>query len=272
MKATRRLGGIILGMVLVFGVAWRDVSAEKPEHRGGSVELLVPAYFDATDPAWARLADAARRVPLTVILNPDSGPGDPPDPDFLADVVAIRKAGGRVLGYVHTSYGNRAFGDVSDDIIKYWKFYPIDGIFIDEMTNDDNASDYAYYGEIYRFIKHFNPGLRVVGNPGAPTTEGYLTHGTADMLILFEDPIANYSAFSPPAWTMRYPASRFGNIVYNAPPHSVAAVLRRAARLRAGLVYVTDDGVTKANFGNVYERLPVYWDHEVALVARMSER
>ena len=39
--------------------------------------LLVPAYFYPTDDAvaWQRLQDTARRQPLSVIVNPDSGAG-----------------------------------------------------------------------------------------------------------------------------------------------------------------------------------------------------
>ena len=270
MNVSRRLGMMILGVAFVLGIALRDVSAEKHGHRGRPVELLVPAYFDATDPAWARLAAAARHARRTVILNPNSGPGTQSDPHFLADVAAIQEAGGRVIGYVHTSYGERPLADVKAEIARYLSYYPVNGIFIDEMTNRDDAADYLYYREIYAFIKQNDEDLEVVGNPGAPSVEGYFTHHTVDSLVLFEDTLANYAAYSPPAWTAKYPARRFGNIVYGVPQAALIGVLRRSEQLHAGMVYVTDDTITNENFGNVYERLPVYWDQEVALVARMS--
>jgi hypothetical protein len=73
--------------------------------------------------------------------------------------------------------------------------------------------------------------------------------------------------FRPPAWVSRFPGSRFC-----AQAHNVATVeqmmtsLRRAARLKVGYVFITDDVGP-----NPYDRLPSYWDAEVDAVRRMNQ-
>ena len=262
----RRLGGLFVGMILVFLVADHGVTASKP---GTPMGLLVPAYFDPEgDPLdWSRLVAAAKVVPLTVILNPNSGPGRKQDPLLKSFDNAIRKNGGRVIGYISTSYGNRPLSQVFADINVYLAFYPLDGFFIDEMTNDSLVSDLNYYASIYHYIKARSPNFTVIGNPGAPTVEGYFTHITADVIIEYEDLEATFLCFDPPGWNLKYPASRFGQIVYGAAPADLHEILADMQLLHAGMVYVTDDA---GRDGNAYERLPVFWQAELSAVEALT--
>ena len=270
MRVFWRLGGIGSGMMLVMFAAWSGAAAPGV---GVPVELLVPAYFDPSDRPddWARLIAAAhsRRAPMTVILNPNSGPGLHFHTKFVNVVTALRTEGARVVGYVHTSYATRPLADVYQDIRTYLTWYPVDGFFIDEMTRDDTPGNLAYYHNIYRFIKGFNPRFRVIGNPGGTTTEGYVKNPVTDVLIVFEDPQANYHLFRPPSWMRKYPPSRFGQIVYSAPQGGLIGTLIDGQRTHAGMLYVTDNAGLD---GNAYERLPVYWDAEFETVAAMSVR
>src|SRR5262249_43940990 len=134
-----------------------------------STTVLVPAYVypaGAGRAVWDQLAASARSITLEVILNPGSGPGRARDPNYVAAVDRLRVAGGRVLGYVHTSYAKRPLAAVEQDIRTYLQFYQVDGFFIDEMAN--TVQDLGYYEAIYRSIKRSNPGFKVVGNPGTP--------------------------------------------------------------------------------------------------------
>ena len=101
-------------------------------------------------PTWIFIAGltalnrAAERVPLVAILNPNSGPGAGRNSDYVNAIQALRVSGGRVIGYVSSAYTTRAAEEVRGDIDRYYSFYEIDGIFIDEMTNDSNAEHVAY--------------------------------------------------------------------------------------------------------------------------------
>ena len=76
---------------------------------------------------WGRLDAAARQVALTAILNPDSGPGKTADPNYVKATDNLRAAGGSVVAYVSTSYGERSLAAVKEDIARYTRFYKVDG-------------------------------------------------------------------------------------------------------------------------------------------------
>src|SRR5262245_51659938 len=108
------------------------------------VGIVVPAYFYPGS-LWSSMNWAAGRVPLVAIMNPNSGPGTIKDPQYVAAVNSLRAAGGKVIGYVSTSYTARATNAVKTDIDSYFSFYTVDGIFLDEFTNDSNTNHLNYY-------------------------------------------------------------------------------------------------------------------------------
>lgn len=225
------------------------------------VQLLVPAYFDPADDAadWARLATAAKTVPLTAIVNPNSGPGETADPLYVDAITNVRK-NGRVVGYVHTSYGARPLSEVEDEVRAYRSFYKLDGIFLDEMA--DTAEALGYYRRLYSDIKLLNPNYQVIGNPGTDTLESYLdpTNPTADTLVTFEDTQADYATADPPEWVRSHDAGEFANIVYGVPgSDAMRLVVAKAIERNVSYIYTTDDGAD----GNPYDRLPNYWEKTV---------
>ncbi len=80
--------------------------------------IIVPAYF-YPGPLWNDMSFAASRVPLIAIMNPDNGPDNTLNPDYVAAVDDLRASGGRVIGYVYTSYGSRDTNAVNTDIDRY---------------------------------------------------------------------------------------------------------------------------------------------------------
>lgn len=102
--------------------------------------ILIPAYFYPSwwDPGvnlWDDLAAAASQVPLIAIMNPNSGPGGGSNADYTREVDALRLAGGRVIGYVHTSYGARPVDEVLSEVDAYYAWYNVDGIYFDEAAS-----------------------------------------------------------------------------------------------------------------------------------------
>src|SRR5690242_1806579 len=94
--------------------------------------LAVPAYFRGAD-QWRALDDAAPTVGLAV-LNPASGPGDRPDPDYAPLLGRDRSRGVALLGYVSTRYASRPRAEVEGEIERYFGWYGVDGIFLDEAA------------------------------------------------------------------------------------------------------------------------------------------
>jgi hypothetical protein len=225
-------------------------------------ELLVPAYFYpvASRKAnwWGSLAATAPKAAITAILNPASGPGASVDPNYVTAISHLQTAGGKVIGYVSSSYANRSLSDVVADINKYVAFYPVQGFFIDEMTNDTDIAHVQFYQSVYNYIKGLDPQYVVVGNPGTSTAEIYASLPVADKLVVFEGSAASYASYVPSAWQAPYGAARFAHIVYGASKSQMAKMMSGAAARGASNLFVTSDKLV-----NPYDTLPSYWSDEV---------
>jgi hypothetical protein len=209
---------------------------------------------------------AADEVAITAIMNPGNGPGNAKDNNYVAAVNAFRAAGGRVIGYVHTSYGLRALATVTADIDRYALWYGIDGIFVDEMANTGPAERLNYYKAIYDHVKSINPDWEVMGNPGTTTIEQYLTWPTADRLMVFENVSAEYPEYAPSAWNEKYESSRFVHLIHTEPSAATMQTrLEQALTKDVGGIYVTDDVMN-----NPWNTLPTYWQAEVGAIASIN--
>lgn len=133
----------------------------------------------------------------------------------------------------------------------------------DEQTSD--ASQLAYYRELFddahRKIKN---GI-VASNPGVPCDAGYVGVARADVISIFEHH-DGYDKFAPPdGWSDD--ERRHGAVL----PYDTRSTeqmrerLRRAREQGLGYFYATDD-----NGANPWDRLPTYWDDEVAAVRKLN--
>jgi Spherulation-specific family 4 len=231
------------------------------------LEIIVPAYFyPSPNSDWAELSAAASEVPITAIMNPGNGPGSAQDSNYVSAVNSLRAAGGRVIGYIHTSYGARPLQQVLNDINRYQAWYNVDGIFIDEMANTGPAERLNYYRDIYNHVKSIEPSWEVMGNPGTTTIEQYLTWPTADRLMVFENVGANYPEYTPSVWNSDYNRSSFVHLVHTEPSQTAMPLhLQLAVQRNAGGIYITDDVLS-----NPWDRLPSYWTAQVNAVAAIN--
>ncbi len=235
-----------------------------------ALEIVVPAYFypSSSGSDWDEMNSAATVVPLTAIMNPNSGPGNSQSSDYSNAVNSLRSNGGNVIGYVSSSYANRPIADVKADIDSYSAWYNIDGIFIDEMTNTSSASDLDFYEEVYAYIKLIEPTWEVMGNPGTSTQEAYLTRPTADRLMSYESFGSSYNGHTPSAWNSNYDSSKFVNLLHTLDSNDIPTMeqyIDLAVSRNVGSIYFTDDVL-----GNPWDRLPVFWDEQVAKVAAIN--
>ena len=228
--------------------------------------LLVPAYFDpAIGGAWDSLDQAAQRVPLIAIMNPNNGPSSSSNDAYSRAITALQNAGGKVLGYVYSSYTARPILEVKTDIDRYDSFYRIDGIFLDEMTNDSEATHLSYYEELYKYIKTKRGSYLVVGNPGINTLEIYLDKPLADGLVTFESNVG-YPQYLPDPWTQSKPATAFSHLCYAvSAADTMTNYVQMAVARNVGYVYLTDDAGS-----NPWDTLPSYWWSEIALVESLN--
>jgi hypothetical protein len=133
--------------------------------------------------------DTKRRyetVPMWVIVNPQSGPGEQVDGNYTKAIDRLRGAGCVVLGYVSTSYGKRTQDEVRADIDRWLAMYPrIQGVFFDEMRYEDTDEAVQYQSALTRYA-HGAGCWPVVANPGADTPGRFFAADAADVIVIAE--------------------------------------------------------------------------------------
>ena len=206
--------------------------------------LAIPSYF-WPGASWDAIVAHAGAIDLAVV-NVDSGPGAGRVTTFATTVGAARLRGIRVVGYVHTGYAARPLAEVLTDIDRYYAWYGVDGVFVDEVPSD--CAQGAYYGAIADRVRthadHF-----VIINPG--TNPGECTTTFSDMIVNFEGTRAVYQTWSPASWMADYPADRFWHLIYGADDTDVSSLVSLSRERNAAHVYVTDDSMP-----NPWDRLP----------------
>lgn len=227
-------------------------------------KILVPAYFyPAGNTYWADLANLAANNPITAIMNPSNGPNLTVDPNYATAASNLVAAGGSVVGYVYSSYGNRDIALVKADIATYIALYPqVTGFFIDEMSN--LAGNVAYYQELHDYIKSLSSSYTIIGNPGATTLESYIP--TADVIVTFEGSGASYANYVPDAWMANYDASHFSHLVYGVANSAAAlAAEQHALTTGGGNIYITNDTYIPGNASapNPWDTLSSYYLNNV---------
>jgi Spherulation-specific family 4 len=206
--------------------------------------LLIPAYFYPGGSEWQEMCDALEgaRAEAVIVMNPGDGPGAAADWKY-ADAVAYCHAKGQtVIGYVDTAYGARAFSLVTTDIDRFFELYALDGIFVDQVSNDSRRRITGYYRRLYRYIKERWPDALVVGNPGVPAVTRWQVRSTpiADVLVVFEGSAQEYAHWRPPRWVSARDAAAFAHLVYGSEGAAMTASICAAAGERhAGWIYVT---------------------------------
>lgn len=267
----------VLGVALLVAVFSSVSLAGSARGAAPSQAVAIPSYFypdsGAAGSLWDRTDDGAPAVSLAVI-NPASGPGETRDPAYAAQVQKSQAAGLTVLGYVPTAYANTADPDrsrtvaaVEADVDKFYEWYGVDGIFLDEASTDCRyaTSPTSYYNEVYQHVKERGgEGATVAINPGTQTSECYMS--VSDIVMNFEGSHDRYvSSYSAPEWVEGYDPGRFWHLVYASPD---AATMKRDVALskgrNAGLIYVTPDDLP-----NPWDTLPPvpYFDAEMQQAA-----
>lgn len=148
----------------------------------------VSHVFDPASAADTPRASTYPRVQFTVIINPNSGPGECALPDD-SYTEAIRRLNSmdnvRTIGYVATTWCTRSLGSVLDDITLYAEWGNFDpslamtGIFFDETPTSYTPEHVSYLQTISQTVRS-NHGL----------TDGFVgkTYSFISALGVFEAP------------------------------------------------------------------------------------
>jgi Spherulation-specific family 4 len=230
------------------------------------LRLLVPVYiFPAGEGRneWRRLIDAAAKVEIVAIANPNSGPGNDRNPDYDAIFTEASARGVTLLGYVSTDYGKRPQAEIQKDVEKWVRFYPqIRGFFFDQQPSESRGA--IQFAELRDFVKQRMKDSLVITNPGVACDQAYLARNVSNVTCVFND-FAGFDQFELPPHLKGYDPARFAAMPYNIPDvEKMQLIVKEAIIKRIGYLYISD-----AKPPNSWGKLPAYWEAEVDAVSRV---
>jgi hypothetical protein len=216
----------------------------------GGCGVIIPMYVYPSDGIYddARynlvidLAKIYTTVDIHVIINPNNGPGEDVNLDYLRAIRRLQGAGCYVYGYVATGYSDTATETVLSDIDTWLNLYgKLDGIFFDEMSNADTIEDRAKYKN-YTNYAHYK-GIRLtMGNPGTIVPVSYFSEEVMDFICTHETDsypaIDKYTGDWADSYMEYNKAQRVG-LVYGQDVLDVNSV-KLLAKYHS-LIYVTND-------------------------------
>ncbi len=219
----------------------------------------IAAYFP--DSPANRGAITGRSGIGVVVMNTLQSPG------AAAAVADYRGAGKRVFGYFAAGYAPSGANGISPKSLSQLQStansilttYPtIDGLFLDEVLNNDSAgcaAPAAFYAGFYSWFKSVYPAKSLILNPGTALCSAFA--GAADIFLMYENRLGFYrSAFEPYFaltdfdWIRALPNSQVWSIIYGVPVADMAGLLDEMAGY-AGIVTVLSD-----NAGHPYSNVP----------------
>ena len=229
------------------GSATTDPTITDPS--GAVHDVAVPAYFHPVvwPDLWERMQGLAAELRF-VVVNPHNGVGDGTDSTYAGAVAGLVRAGVRTVGYVDTAYGERDPADVVAEAGLYRERYGIDGVFLDQASNDlAGVSTYERY-----LLGLRTSGVRfVVLNPGVHPHPAYVEK--ANVTVTFEGPFDDYVQLEEPGWVRERPASRFCHLVHGL--HGPADA--RRARSLVARRHARTVCLTEGSGDNPWDRLPI---------------
>ncbi|MYT40726.1 phage tail protein [Streptomyces sp. SID8356] len=244
--------------------------------------LLAPAE-------WAELARPG--TPLHwAVLNIAGGPGTRPDPHCLAAAGRLRNAreralhgeepddsvracGGRLLGHLDLTHGERPFDELIADARSFVDWYRVGGFYLARCPTEraELPAVRRLTGTLHALLAESDSadgGGRLVLGHGTHPHPGYAE--AADQLVTFQGPWTDYRWSQVAEWTADYPPSRFAHFVHGVPRTHLDEAMRVARWQGAGTIFFTDRGGQSADGRSgqtdPFAALPRYWDEIVSRI------
>ena len=211
----------------------------------GPTGLIVPLYSYPGE-LWDELIEIKNNnsaVPIVAVINPANGPGTTKDPNYVEAVQELKGAGIIVLGYSWTDYGDRSGKEVRSEIGKYTRWYAVDGMFFDAMSN--LRGKLKYYTNLDNYAKARGLSL-TVGNPGTDTRPIYI--GSVDNIVIYESPGVPSLSYLE-GWHSNHDKTNFSFVSYDVGLLDETYVTNATSHV--SYMYITDDLLP-----NPYDTLP----------------
>lgn len=190
-----------------------------------------------------------------VIINPENGPSDKAEYEYIVQIRKNKEMGIKNLGYITTNEYTKSIKMITSEIDKYIQFYGSDnisGIFIDEISSGVNPLEVDYMAQIYNYIKDKYPDSIVVANPGGTITDEMSKY--SDLWLTSEQSADNYiNHWTPRTYNFESNpenANRIVHVIHSATPEQYETLLKLSKERNAGFLMIA------TNVPNIPGNLP----------------
>jgi hypothetical protein len=263
--------GIFILLSIAFGAILKSINldfssvqAAGSKQAAPKLQALIPLYIYPQmingRSNWLPLVEAARKIPVVAIINPNSGPGGKPNSDYAQGLKLLQQGGVKTIGYVATNYGKRPIEQVKADVDVYNAHFNVQGIFLDEGAS--SLQQLNYYSEVYRYIKSKKKLQQVIVNPGTHIDEAYFSQPVTDQAVIFENFGKEWPAYQPSTYVNKYDRQHFALMLHGVIDRAkMQSYIELAVKRNIGYVYITNDADS-----NPWDSLPSYWSAEVEAI------
>ncbi len=223
-----------------------------------TLKVLIPLYKDPQNGIedWQKIADAADKVSITVIVNPSAGPLGCQQSRFQEALNLVTNRGVTVLGYVPTGFGFRDIGQVHQDITNYQACPQIGGIFLDEISRE--ASQVNNIRSLCSYVRGAPSLARTVLNAGTSVNNTILEDIYCDTVVSFEKDVSKWM-FSYDSASVTFPnPDYFATLIHTTATENIYQAVDLARERGFGYIYMSGDTLP-----NPWSKLPVFWESVV---------
>lgn len=254
--------------------------------------LLVPAYFYPNSESldWKRLLAISCEIgeKLVVIANPESGPGEKSNSDYMEVLKKLKSNHAKIIGYVHTCWGlgkdcdgwkckndwiqsgiNRLLPEIKEEIEAWVQLYPnlVDGFFFDEVSVD--ADKVAFYKKLQKSASAVIDNPICCYNYGMTPDSRYFSISNSIHCILEQryhaSPKDHWMGFKK--WMPSFNSSNTDSaiLLHACPKEHWQDAWKKIKKQNIPYIYITD-----AEGDNPWNRLPVFFEDFAKVIAKKN--
>jgi Spherulation-specific family 4 len=230
--------------------------AQRPAASTVPTGIVIPMYVNP-GPVWNDVIVQKRahpNVPILLIADvTNTGVGGSKLRSYATYIQKEQAAGVSVIGYVATGYGHSSISFIETQMSRWYGYYHVNGIFLDEM----NPNDPSLYRTVTTFA-HAHSLPLVMGNPG----ENAAGNSGPDVINFWEQ-----KGYPPLSYLKQSPHVAYGKARWS---YMAGAVQYDAATITASAPYVAYIYATDGKEVECYCKLPSYFSQLVALLATLD--
>ena len=230
---------IISIMILLIGMHIFPATLKKSPEKQQFVILAAYSYPFVDSDYWkAVIREGGEKIPY-VVINPNNGPGNKVDLNYVRQLEENIKAGIKNIAYIRTNYQKRSLKSVLADVDKYYRLYGknnLSGFFFDEVGVEEKNQP-AYMKTIYEYVKN--------------KSKDNLVNRFTEPESGFENNEDNFY--------------RIWHIVYGAKPEQYEQIIKLSRKRNARWLMITDDVQP-----NPYDDLPTNFRRMAAMINNLD--